>query len=547
MLFIALAFVLFLMWQEWQKDYGPKPLVVPPEQIATERGSEESPAAPSSTFTSDKPASAPPVSSSGDAPPSQSRAQEPSGTLIEATTDLMSLRIDTRGGTLKQLDLNKHRVSIELDSDAFRLLNDELPNIFIAQSGLLGEGLPDDTALYEVRKTEFVLAPGAEELEVPMTWRSASGIEVRKVFRLRRDSYEIEVRHELVNGSPTAVRAEMFGQFKRTQVVEDGNVFIHTYMGGVLSSAEEPYDKIDFADMAERDIKRTVEGGWAAMIQHYFVGAWLPSPEQQNHYYTYASPRAEYIIGVITPPLMVKPGATGALSINAYIGPKDQARMTAAAPGLERTVDYGFLFFIAQPLFWALLFINNVIGNWGWSIIVLTFLIKLAFFHLSATSYRSMARMRKLTPKLTALRDRHGDDRQKLNQAMMELYKAEKINPLGGCWPILVQIPVFISLYWVLLESVELRHAPFMFWLDDLSSHDPYFVLPVLMGVSMIIQQRLNPTPPDPMQAKIMMALPFIFTFFFLWFPSGLVLYWLVNNILSIGQQWVITKKIEAE
>jgi len=296
-----------------------------------------------------------------------------------------------------------------------------------------------------------------------------------------------------------------------------------------------------------QNVDRTVSGGWVAMIQHYFVGAWLPGQDRLNHYYSKALADGRYVMGVVGPEQAVAPGATARFDMRTFIGPKDQDRMSAAAPNLERTVDYGWLFLIAEPIFWLLQFIHEYVGNWGWSIVILTLLIKLAFFHLSATSYKSMARMRKLTPRMQALRERYGDDRQKLNQAMMEIYKTEKINPLGGCLPILVQIPVFISLYWVLLESVELRQAPFMLWIQDLSVHDPYFVLPLLMGATMFIQQKLNPPPPDPIQAKVMMALPFVFTFFFLFFPAGLVLYWFVNNVLSIAQQWVITRKIVGE
>jgi YidC/Oxa1 family membrane protein insertase len=318
----------------------------------------------------------------------------------------------------------------------------------------------------------------------------------------------------------------------------------YTYTGGVISGPDKPYDKIDFSDMRDADLKRSQTGGWIAMIQHYFTGAWVPSPEERNYYYSKAVANDRFVLGVMTPPLSVAPGGTGSVKLTLYAGPKVQQRLKALAPNLERTVDYGWLWLIAEPIFWMLEWIHGVIGNWGFSIIALTMLIKLAFFHLSATSYKSMARMRKLQPRVMDLRDRFSGDKAKLNQAMMELYKKEKINPLGGCLPILVQIPVFISLYWVLLESVALRQAPFILWIHDLSVHDPFFVLPVLMGITMLAQQRLNPAPPDPMQARIMMALPFVFTFLFLFFPAGLVLYWFINNLLSIIQQWVITKKI---
>ncbi|MCB1653905.1 MAG: membrane protein insertase YidC, partial [Pseudomonadales bacterium] len=262
--------------------------------------------------------------------------------------------------------------------------------------------------------------------------------------------------------------------------------------------------------------------------------------------YSKALTDGRYVMGVVTPAQQIAPGASAAFTMRAFIGPKDQDRMKAAAPNLERTVDYGWLFLIAEPILWLMRFFHGFVGNWGWSIILLTICIKAAFFHLSATSYKSMARMRAVAPKLAALKEQFGDDRQKMSQAMMELYKKEKINPLGGCLPILVQMPVFLALYWVLLESVEMRQAPWMFWIHDLAVMDPYFVLPIIMGASMFIQQTLNPTPPDPMQAKVMKMLPIIFTFFFLWFPAGLVLYWVVNNCLSIAQQWYITRKVEA-
>ena len=299
--------------------------------------------------------------------------------------------------------------------------------------------------------------------------------------------------------------------------------------------------------MLEADLDRTITDGWAAMLQHYFLGALIPPAGVAEHFYTKTLSNARYVIGMIAPSWRtVADGESGTFSTRLFIGPKLQDQMREVATGLELTVDYGLLTVLAQPLFWLLKTINNLVGNWGWAIVIVTLIIKLVFYKLSETSYRSMANMRKLTPRLQSLKERYGDDRQKLNQAMMELYKKEKINPLGGCLPILVQIPVFIALYWVLLESVELRQAPFMLWIQDMSSPDPYFILPLLMGASMLIQQKLNPAPLDPIQAKVMMVLPIVFTVFFAFFPSGLVLYWVVNNILSIAQQWVITRRIEA-
>ena len=555
MLFLALAFVLYLMYQQWQEDYGPKP-VAPVTETATQTspsGGEmpsvttatSAPTASAEAKTGEIPAVPAQASDVNVTPASAAPVPDPKS-IITVTTDLIRATIDTAGGTLRGLELLKYPLSTEQNDRSFKLLNDSIPDIFMAQSGLLGDNAPNHWAVMQSERTEYTLAEGKDTLEVVLTWTDGKGITVRKVYEFARNKYVFDLRYEIQNASAAAWSAQMYGQFLRTQVVQEGGIgFIYTYTGGILNSEEQPYEKIEFSDMADGNLERNIKGGWVAMIQHYFGGAWIPSADDTNHYYSKALADARYLLGTVTPVKTIAPGASDTLAMRAYIGPKIQGRMLEAAPGLERTVDFGWLWLIAHPLFLGLSLIQSVLGNWGWSIIVLTLLIKLAFFHLSATSYKSMARMRKLQPRMVQLRERHGDDRQKMNQAMMELYKTEKINPLGGCLPILVQIPVFISLYWMLLESVELRHAPFMFWLTDLASHDPYFVLPVLMGVSMLIQQRLNPTPPDPMQAKVMMALPFVFTFFFLWFPSGLVLYWVVNNVLSIAQQWVITRRIE--
>jgi YidC/Oxa1 family membrane protein insertase len=356
----------------------------------------------------------------------------------------------------------------------------------------------------------------------------------------------VDIEHVVNNHGTAAWTGRQYRQLQRSEAAEAGqSKFIHTYMGGVIYSAEEKYEKIKFEDMLKQDLDRTITAGWAAMLQHYFLGALIPDSDSAEHYYTRALDGARYIIGMIAPARTIAAGDSGVFSTRLYLGPKLQDEMKQIAPGLELTVDYGLLTVLAQPLFWLLKAIHGLIGNWGWAIVLLTLLIKLAFYKLSETSYRSMANMRKLAPRLQSLKERFGDDRQKLNQAMMELYKKEKINPLGGCLPIAVQIPVFIALYWMLLESVELRQAPFMLWIQDMSAPDPYYILPLLMGATMLIQQKLNPAPMDPIQAKVMMVLPVVFTVFFAFFPSGLVLYWVVNNTLSISQQAVITRRIE--
>jgi len=547
LLLIALCVVGFLLWQAWQKDYGPKPA---PQSASTETAPAGAPSAPSVEQDVPEP---PAVSGEGatastDVPAAQ---VTPSYDKVHVRTDALDLDINLRGGGVRRLALVRYPVSLEQPDQPYQLFEYQPPNIFLAQSGLRGEaagapgGIPDHHAEFTADKTDYMLADGSDTLEVILRWQSGSGVVVRKIYTFERDRYVIGVRYEVDNGSDNAWKARMYGQFQRSEVTPEGGLFrTYTYTGGVISGPEKPYEKIDFSDMRDLDLQRSETGGWVAMIQHYFTGAWVPPAEGQNYYYSKAVTDDRFVLGVMTPELDVPAEGSGSVSLELYAGPKSQERLKAVAPNLERTVDYGWLWLIAEPLFWLLKWIHGFVGNWGVSIIILTLLIKLAFFHLSATSYKSMARMRKLQPRIMDLRDRFGGDKQKLNQAMMELYKKEKINPLGGCLPILVQIPVFIALYWVLLESVELRQAPFILWIKDLSVYDPYFVLPLLMGVTMFAQQRLNPAPPDPMQARIMMALPFVFTFLFLFFPSGLVLYWFVNNLLSIAQQWVITRKI---
>ena len=546
LLIIALCVVGFLLWQAWQKDYGPKP--VQPAPVSAVTGSEQ----PSWVVEQDVPA----LPDIGDELPAAA-SDGPTASAVSAydkvrvRTDLLDIDINLRGGGIRRLALVDYPVSLEEKDTAFPLLEFQPPNIFLAQSGLRGESaagdsrVPDHHAVFSADKTDYVLVDGNDTLEVRLHWESEDGVRVAKIYTFHRDSYLIDLRYEVQNNSGKPWKARMYGQFQRSELEPEGGLFrTYTYTGGVISGPEKPYEKIDFSDMRDVDLKRSQIGGWIAMIQHYFTSAWIPSTEGGNYFYSKAVADDRFVLGVMTPQVSIAPQGTGRVELKLYVGPKVQERLEAVAPNLERTVDYGWLWFIAEPLFWLLTRIHGFIGNWGFSIIVLTMCIKLAFFHLSATSYKSMARMRKLQPRVMDLRDRFAGDKAKLNQAMMELYKKEKINPLGGCLPILVQIPVFIALYWVLLESVALRQAPFVFWIHDLSIHDPYFVLPLLMGITMFAQQRLNPAPPDPMQARIMMALPFVFTFLFLFFPAGLVLYWFVNNLLSIAQQWVITKKI---
>jgi YidC/Oxa1 family membrane protein insertase len=456
------------------------------------------------------------------------------------------------GGDIVQLRLPQFPRRQDHPDIPFQLFDNGGERTYLAQSGLTGTDGPDARAsgrpLYAVDKRSYQLADGQEQLVVDLTF-SDKGVNYTKRFTFKRGEYDLTVTYLVDNQSAQAWTGNLFAQLKRDASSDPSSstaTGTATYLGAALWTSSEPYKKVSMKDIDKGSLKETVAGGWVAWLQHYFVTAWIPAKSDNNIVQTRKDSQGNYIIGYTGPALSAAPGAQVQTSTTLYAGPKSQDKLKELSPGLELTVDYGFLWFIAQPIFWLLQHIHSLLGNWGWSIIVLTMLIKGLFFPLSAASYRSMARMRAVAPRVQALKEQHGDDRQKMSQAMMELYKKEKINPLGGCLPILVQMPVFLALYWVLLESVEMRQAPWILWITDLSIKDPFFILPIIMGATMFIQQRLNPTPPDPMQAKVMKMMPIVFTFFFLWFPAGLVLYWVVNNCLSITQQWFITRRIEA-
>ncbi len=541
-LFLALSMITLLLWDAWQRDQAP----VAPSETASAIPSDVA-----ATQAPVEPKDAPPASAAlpQDAPavPAASTAPASTGKRVTVRTDMLEVEFDTVGADIRQVKLLGYPVVTEKSSKPLVLLSDSQTPYFVAQTGLLSSGAaPNHYAEYETDADRYTLADAATELRVPFRWRDASGLEVTKWYVFRRGDHLIDVEFEVKNGSAAPWQGRQYRQFQRSSESGPGtSAFIYTYTGGVIYSAEEKYEKIQFDDMADENLNRNVTGGWVAMIQHYFLGAWVPGHEEQNNFYTKVAGQDRYILGMVSAEQTVAPSSAATFSTKLYVGPKEQDRLEELAEGLELTVDYGWLTFISKPLFWLLRAIHDVVNNWGWAIVILTLIIKLVFFPLSAASYRSMAHMRKMAPKMTALKERYGDDRQRMSQAMMELYKKEKINPFGGCLPIMVQIPVFIALYWVLLESVELRQAPFILWINDLATKDPYYVLPLIMGASMFIQQKLNPPPPDPVHAKIMMALPIVFTLFFAFFPAGLVLYWVANNVLSIAQQWYITRKIE--
>lgn len=571
-LLVALAVVSYMMVLQWNQDYGQAPETA----AITQSSSAKQQSSASNQVTQNSAQAA----TSDDLPVAVNElTQDPtltnnavSNDLIYVNTDVLQLAIDPSGGDIVELKLSQYPRNASTPDIPLQLFENSNERIYVAQSGLVGTNGPDARAsgrpLYSVTQQNFTLQDGQDQLNVDLSFQengvnytkrftlhrglslecSSREISQRKVECINDEAYQINLTYLVDNQSDREWKGNLFAQLKRDGQGDPSSTTATgtaTYLGAALWTPDEPYKKLSMSNMDDKNFNQAINGGWVAWLQHYFVTAWVADAEQTNQVTSRKDSKGNYIIGYTSPVLSVAAGQHAQTTATLYAGPKIQSHLKTLSPGLELTVDYGFLWFIAQPIFWLLGVIHSILGNWGWSIIALTVLIKLAFFPLSAASYKSMARMRAVAPKMAALKEQFADDRQKLSQGMMELYKKEKINPLGGCLPILVQMPVFLSLYWVLLESVEIRQAPFMFWLTDLSSKDPFFILPIIMGASMFVQQKLNPTPPDPMQAKVMKLLPIIFTFFFLWFPSGLVLYWVVNNLLSIGQQWYITRKIE--
>ncbi|MGV6826926.1 MAG: membrane protein insertase YidC [bacterium] len=533
-LILALAYVTFLMWQAWETDYGPQPAA----DVVAEQAQDQSVPDVPQAATVDAPVPTTPVMPEfKKASDGKARAR-----YVEVTTDTLKLLIDTHGGSIVVGWLQQYPVAVDRPEDKFQLLGTSSDDFFIAQAGLLPG--PTHEAVFSTSKDAYELVDGQDELVVDFFWME-EGVQVTKRFRFTRGSHAVELQHIVTNNSDEAWVGRDYRQLQRGEPRDSGNALMYTYTGGAVYSPDKKYQKYDFDELADGELNKDASDGWVAMMQHYFLAAIVPPREQTHHFYGKGLPGNKYVIGEYSEGVSVNPGSSHIFSGHVFIGPKDQKEMAELATGLDLTVDYGWLSMISQPMYWILDKINSVVNNWGWTIIIFTILIKAVFFKLSETSYRSMAQMRKLAPRMATLKERYGDDKQRLQQAMMEMYKKEKINPAAGCLPLLVQMPFFIALYWVLLESVELRQAPWILWLDDLSIKDPYFVLPLIMGATMFVQQKLNPPPPDPMQAKIMMALPIVFTAMFAFFPSGLVLYWVVNNLLSILQQWVITRRIE--
>lgn len=548
-LLLVFSFSLVMLWDAWQKQGLPKPAA----PLATVQGA----AAPGNAAVPVPTPAAIPAGAPG-VPAAVASAQDDSSTTAAKSaaaksvikTDLFIAEISSQGGDLTRLELVQHHAT-EDKTKNFVLLDNGAKHVYQAQSGLIGGNLPNHKSLYQFVAGSRELKEGQDVLEVRMETAAVDGIKVAKTYTFRRGSYLIDVAHEIVNQTANPLSTHVYFQTVRDSKPPEGStggaMGVSTFTGPAVFTEQEKYQKVDFADIAKGKAKHALkaDNGWIAMVQHYFVSAWLPQGATEREFFMRKLGDDLYGAGVILPVPAIAPGASAKLMAQLFAGPQEQDKLAKVAPGLDLVVDYGWLTVIAAPLFWVLEMLHKLVGNWGWAIIGLTVLLKLIFFPLSAASYKSMAKMKVVAPKLAKLKETYGDDRARLNQEMMELYKREKINPLGGCLPILVQIPVFIALYWVLLGTAEMRYAPWLGWIQDLSAQDPYYILPLLMGVTMLVQTKLNPTPPDPIQAKVMLFMPIVFTGMFLFMPAGLVLYWTVNNLLSIAQQWQITRLIE--
>jgi YidC/Oxa1 family membrane protein insertase len=556
-LYIILALIGLQLWAAWEKEYPPVkpntlstasnntiPQLVPPVTNAAAT-------TPTTTATSNNKTYVPqPLANASN---TQQTPSIPADRLITVETDVLAVTIDKQGGAIVNSKLLKYPEELNQPQPLI-LLNDNPNNYYVAESGLVSSITGNAPMLFQSDKQQYVLATGENTLTVVLTWQAANGLKVIKSLTFKRDDYAINVNNQIDNTSAGDWTGQFYTQITRKPIepVQKGLFKSVTYLGGAISSPQQLYEKMPFATLDKTPLSRQVVGGWVAMLQHYFVSAWIPEQyngidqKTANQFYSNVS-NGLYTLGILGPTITVKSGQKVDLTAKFYTGPDIGERLKKLAPGLDQTVDYGMLWIISTAIFWLMQHIHEVVGNWGWSIVLVTLIIKLIFYKLSATSYRSMAKMRNLQPKIEQLKERHGSDKAKFSQGMMELYRKEKVNPLSGCLPILVQIPVFLALYWVLIESVELRQAPFILWIHDLSAKDPYYVLPLLMGLSMFIQQKMSPAPPDPMQARMMLLLPIIFTVLFMTFPSGLVLYWLVNQVISILQQWYITQKMTKE
>lgn len=543
-LIAGLALVSYLMLLAWNEDYPQQAQQLSAEQVSVP--SQNSFDLPEAT-NNNRPSDLPQVQNESSL---TNPASSTNNTLISISTPVHQAKIDLLGGDIVSLSLPKYPTSLDTPEDPFVLLKNDNSGLYVSRSGLIGENGPDNNAegrpLYQSSQSSYSLESG--ELSVDLIYTDPTGVMITKRFIFSADDYLINVEYIVDNQSQAVWSANLFGDIKRDRSPDPSSVGgfgLRDFLGAALNLEDDPYKKVDFDDIDDGEPSYQVNGGWIAFSQHYFLSSWIPQQDQINTYSTRRNNAGEYLIGFVSPATSVAPGEVRSIEAGFWAGPKDQYRLEEIHQDLDLTIDYGWLWFIAQPIFWLLMQINGAIGNYGWSIIGTTIVIKILFMRLSASSYRSMAKMRRLAPKINQLKDRYGDDKQKLMQAQMELWKKEKVNPFGGCLPMLLQMPVLIGIYWVLMKSVELRQAPFLLWYTDLSVMDPYFILPLIMGASMFISQLLSPmATSDPVQAKVMKFMPVIFTVFFLWFPAGLVLYWLVSNIFNIAQQSYIIRSV---
>ncbi len=550
-LWVGFGTLCWLTLQAWQKDYAPTPVNAPTESVAAPTD-----ALPATDDLPQLPASAAPARSpngAADASAALPTPQaEPTPDLVRVRTDVLDVWINLAGGDLQSAALPTYPVAKDRPNEPVRLLSGDPESIFVFDAGLRsldGAPEPNHLAVFTTGRMDYVLAPGKNELVVTLNWSGAEGVSGTKRYRFRRGSYAIDLEQAIDNGSAAPYRAVSYLQIRRRHLPPERSMFnvdTYSFVGPVVYDGEK-YEKLDADDLIEEPFEQVITGGWIASIQHHFLAAAIPSDDQTRKYAGSYDGRNTLLRAIDTEATSIAPGERATFASTLFVGPKLQSQLAEVADGLTLTVDYGMLTILAQPLFWLLQTVFDFIGNWGWTIIIVTLMIKLVFYKLTEKSGRSMAKMRKIAPRLKAVQERHKDDREALSKAMMDLYKREKVNPAAGCWPMLIQIPFFIAFYWVLLESVEMRQAPFMLWITDLSTRDPFFILPLLMGAAMFFQQRLNPPPPDPMQAKVMQFLPVIFTGMFAFFPAGLVLYWLTNSVLSMAQQWRINKLLGAD
>lgn len=537
----AIAILVFQIYQTWLKEH-PAPVqstVTTSETVPVQNNNDVLPVAIQQAASG--------VPSSQVAENINTRLAQP---VIRVTTDVLEATINPVGGNLTGIKLLDFAAELH-SKKPVQLLNDNPATRYIAVSGILGK---TDSAgkqiIWVPEKTDYTFAPGENRMDVKMHYRDAAGVLFTKIYTFHRNDYAVNVSYQIQNLTTAPWFGSLYLKLSRTNSPPEkkhGLSGFTTYFGGALSTPDRVYQKISFSDMKKSTVDQTAQNGWIAMVQHYFVGAWVPEKGTDFRYFSQVSPDGLYTLGALSPGFTVQPHSTVTTGAAFYAGPATADLLEKVAPHLKLTIDYGWLWMISGAIFWLMQKIYAVVRNWGWSIVLVTLIIKLAFYHLSAKSYRSMSALRRLQPKINALRERYGDDRQKLTQATLELYRTEKVNPMSGCLPVLIQIPVFIALYWVLVESVQLRQAPFILWIHDLSAADPYYILPVLMGLSMFIQQRLSPAPPDPTQAKVMMLMPIFFTAMFASFPAGLMLYWFVNNSLSCLQQWYVMRTTAAD